>query len=54
MDVIFKDNSGRRTKLQLPCAAIVNRSPKPEQRAATSLVCNLLGIKGKTDGGSTV
>lgn len=50
MDIVFKDKTGRRTKLELPCAAIVNRSPKPEQRAAASLVCNLLGIKGKPDG----
>lgn len=50
MDVVFKDKNGKRSRLELPCAEIVKQSPKSEQRAASSLVCGLLGIKGSPDG----
>lgn len=56
MDIVFKDKAGQRTKLELPCAAIVKRSPELEQRAAVSLVCGLLGLnppKGRVKKGGS-
>ncbi len=46
MIVIGRGN--RRNTLELPCAAIVNRSPRSEQAQALTLICNMLGIETDT------
>lgn len=54
MDIIYKDKEqGLRRRLELPCAEIVKRSPKKEQKSAVELVCNLLGIKDVSSSSSS-
>lgn len=47
MNIIYKDEKGKRQSLEMPCANIVRRSPKDQQKAAVAVVCDLLGIKPK-------
>ena len=47
MNIIYKDEKGQRQSLEMPCAHIVRRSPKDQQKSAVAVVCGLLGIKPK-------
>jgi len=45
--VIVAGRGNRRKTLELPCSSIVKNSSAKEQKQAVSLVCSMLGIKGK-------
>ena len=49
---IVTGSGRRRSVLALPHSSVVKRSPEDQQRQVHGIVCNMLGVKEKTDGGS--
>lgn len=49
MKIIIGSGNKRRVALELPCAAIVKRSPPEQQQQVSGILCQILGVKHKVE-----